>query len=646
MPILDTPHPKTTFRFTTQSVEKIPTTIWDTPGKAAKKVADDIAEAIRDKQSKGEQFILGLATGSTPIRVYQELIELHKKEGLSFKNVVTFNLDEYYPMQPDAQQSYVAFMHEKLFDHIDIPQEQIHIPDGTIPIADIEDYCKNYEKAIEDVGGLDVQILGIGRTGHIGFNEPGSRLDSETRLVLLDRITRKDAKKDFVELSKVPHKAITMGIKTIMAAKKVYLLAWGTHKSKVLVKAVEGEITSDVPATYLQEHKNAECHVDTAAAEELTRVSKPWLVGGLVWNDNLIIKAVVWLSLKIDKPILKLTEEDYIDNHLSDLILENDTAYNINIKVFNHLQRTITGWPGGKPFEDDKYRPERSKPAKKRVLIFSPHPDDDVISMGGTFARLVDQKHDVHVAYQTSGNNAVHSYDSLRYIEFYEDLVKQLNGSKEEQYFANTVKKFLTNRTSKDKDIPELRKVNALIRKGEAIAAARFLGLNDDHIHFLNLPFYETNESRKKPLSDEDVAIVQELIEQVEPHQIYAAGDLADPNGTHRVCLNAVIQAMTNLKDKSWFSDCWLWLYRGAWFEFPISEIEMAVPLSPKEVERKRNAILYHQSQKDSPPVPGDDAREFWERAQDRNKQTAITYHKLGLANYEAMEAFTRWTNF
>lgn len=635
----------TEFRFRIDSEEKIPTTIWETPTQATKHVANKIAEAIRKKQSQGERIVLGLATGSTPIRVYEELINLHKNEGLSFFNVFTFNLDEYFPMNPKSPQSYVSFMYEKLFDHIDIPKENIHIPDGTIPLNKVQSYCQQYEDKIAYLGGIDIQLLGIGRTGHIGFNEPGSKENSKTRLVLLDRLTRQDAKKDFVELSKVPHKAITMGIDTIMNAREIYLLAWGTHKASIIKEAVEGSISSSIPATYLQNHPNAVCHIDQAASEFLTRINSPWLVGGVVWDEKLVTKAVAWLSLKIDKPILKLTEEDYTDNGLSDLILEYDSAYNINIKVFNKLQHTITGWPGGKPNEDDTYRPERKEPAKKRVIIFSPHPDDDVISMGGTFLRLVDQGHDVHVAYQTSGNNAVHSYDALRYVEFFEELIRiQDLECTDGVNYVNKVKDFIQSRTSLDKDIAELRRVNALIRRGEARSAARYVGLDDEHIHFMDLPFYETNESRKKPLSKIDIDQTRELIQKIKPHQIFAAGDLSDPNGTHRVCLNAVVSALEELKDENWFKDCWLWLYRGAWHEWPVSEIEMAVPISPKEFEKKRRAILLHQSQKDSPPVPGDDSREFWERAKERNESTARIYRNLGLAEYEAMEAFARWT--
>ncbi len=635
------------FRFHTESKEKIPTKIWKTPLIASQEIAQEIADAIRQSQSEGKQIVLGLATGSTPIQIYEELVKLHKEEGLSFRNVVTFNLDEYYPMSPSSQQSYVQFMNEKLFDHIDIPFEHINIPDGTTELNDIQSYCESYEEKIKSYGGIDIQILGIGRTGHIGFNEPGSERDSKTRLVLLDRLTRRDAKKDFGDLSSVPHKAITMGISTIMNAKKVYLLAWGTHKASIIQQAVEGEQTSEIPASFLQSHPNAQCHVDMAASEFLTRINNPWLVGGVVWTDYLVTKAVIWLSGIVNKPILKLTEEDYADNHLSDLILEYDSAYNINIQEFNRLQHTITGWPGGKPNSDDKNRPERAKPAIKRIIIFSPHPDDDVISMGGTFQRLVDQGHDVHVAYQTSGNNAVHNYDSLRYLEFYHDLNYFVGGqSKEESLFINRVRDFINFRTDADKDIPELRKINSLIRRGEAKSAARFVGLDDDHIHFLDLPFYETNESRKKPLSIDDIDITKEFIEKIKPHQIYAAGDLSDPNGTHRVCLNAVLGALKECKEQDWFADCWLWLYRGAWHEYAISDIEMAVPLSPKELDKKRRAILLHQSQKDSPPVPGDDSREFWERALSRNRHTANMYSHLGLAEYEAIEAFARWQEF
>lgn len=629
-----------------KSLENIPVKIWSDSNAGASHIARSIALAIRQKQQDGEHIVLGLATGSSPIKVYEELVNLHRTENLSFKNVITFNLDEYYPMSPEAQQSYVRFMREYLFDHIDIPKENIHIPDGTIPVNDIDAYCQRYEKLITQYGGIDIQLLGIGRTGHIGFNEPGSWEDSQTRLVRLDNLTRRDAIKDFIREENVPYRALTMGIGTIMKARTIFLMAWGSHKASIVREAVEGPITSSVPATYLQKHPNTKVYVDEVAASDLTRFKSPWLVGMCNWNEDLVCKAVVWLSQTTGKPILKLTDADYSEHHLSELIMEYDNAYNINIKIFNRLQHTITGWPGGKPNADDTHRPERAKPAKKRVIIFSPHPDDDVISMGGTFLRLVEQGHEVHVAYQTSGNIAVHDHDARRFMEFineFEERMGQANENLAKTY--KKVMKFLDAKQPNQSDIDEVRHIKGLIRRGEARAGARFCGLTDDRIHFLDLPFYETGRTRKKPLGDDDVKIVSDLLEQIKPHQVYAAGDLADPHGTHAVCLDAIFKALEGLKaaKKPWIDDCWLWLYRGAWHEWGIDEVEMAVPLSPVQLEKKRKAIFTHQSQKDQPPFPGEDAREFWQRAEDRNRGTAQMYRALGLAEYEAMEAFRRW---
>ena len=631
-------------KFLLKSLEKIQVRIWEDQNTCSEHIAQSIALAIKQKQQEGERIVIGLATGSSPISIYRELVRLHKEDNLSFKNVITFNLDEYYPMQPDAQQSYVRFMHEYLFDHIDIDPENIHIPDGTIGLNKVTRYCEQYEKKIKSFGGLDIQLLGIGRTGHVGFNEPGSWLDSKTRLVRLDNLTMRDARKDFIREEDVPYRAITMGIDTIMQAKMIYIVAWGQHKAEIVKRAVEGEISSSVPCTYLQKHPDVRLYVDQAASEELTKVKTPWLVGMCDWSPDLITKAVIWLSQKIDVPILKLTDEQYNENGLGELILKYEKAYDININVFNRLQHTITGWPGGKPKADDTTRPERAKPTKKRVIIFSPHPDDDVISMGGTFMRLVDQGHEVHVAYQTSGNLAVHDHDALRFAEFYQELTKELDlKSKSTDKLYKKIKRFFGDKSSSDSDLMEIRKIKELIRRGEARAGARYCGLEDDAIHFLNLPFYETGKIRKNPISQLDVNIVKKLIEDIKPHQIYAAGDLADPHGTHRVCLDAILEALAQLKSKSWSKHCWLWLYRGAWFEWGIDEIQMAVPLSPSELIKKRRAIFMHQSQKDRPPFPGEDDREFWLRAEERNRGTAESYRKLGLADYEAMEAFRRW---
>ncbi len=625
-------------------MEKLPVKIWDDSKEASLHVARSIALAMRQKQQEGEQIVLGLATGSSPIGVYKELVRMHREENLSFSNVITFNLDEYYPMEPGAQQSYVRFMHEYLFDHVDIDPKNIHIPDGTIGMDEVESYCEKYEKMIDLIGGIDIQLLGIGRTGHIGFNEPGSWKDSKTRLVRLDGITRRDAVKDFIKAEYVPYRAITMGIASIMKARTVYLLAWGQHKAPILQKAVEGPISTSVPATFLQDHPNVKVIADKDAAAELTKIKTPWLVGMCNWDDDLMTRAVIWLSQKTNKTILRLTDKDYNDNHLSDLIIEHASSYDLNIKVHNRLQDSITGWPGGKPNVDDSRRPERANPAKKRAIIFSPHPDDDVISMGGTFLRLVEQGHEVHVAYQTSGNIAVHDHDALRFVEFMNEFGGAQDLLNDENQKALTkAEKFIRNKKPTQKDTPEVRQIKGMIRRGEARAGARFCGLGDENVHFLDMPFYETGSTRKNAISDKDVVIIKDLMLRIQPHQVYAAGDLADPHGTHRVCLNAIFETFHQLKDEQWMKDCWLWLYRGAWHEWPIHEIEMAVPLSPMELYKKRKAIFMHQSQKDSPPFPGDDEREFWQRAEDRNKATAKAYRDLGLSEYEAIEAFRRW---
>ncbi|WP_262890301.1 glucosamine-6-phosphate deaminase [Pontibacter amylolyticus] len=625
--------------------EKLPVTVYSDEYIASVKVAQRIAELIRYKQGRNEKAVLGLATGATPVKVYSELVRLHREEGLSFRNVITFNLDEYYPMQPTAVQSYVTFMNENLFDHIDINRNNIHIPDGTLPLEKIHDYCLDYERKIESVGGLDLQLLGIGRTGHIGFNEPGSAPNSGTRLVTLDDLTRRDASRDFGGKENVPRKAITMGIGTIFKAREIILMAWSGKKASIIKKAVEGEISGDVPATYLQLSDNVEFVLDQDAASELTRFDTPWLVKDCVWDDSQIKKAVIWLSQTVKKPILKLTEEDYNNHGMAQLITEKGTAYEINIDIFNKLQSTITGWPGGKPNADDRRRPERAEPARKRVVIFSPHPDDDVISMGGTFIRLVDQGHDVHVAYQTSGNTAVWDDDVLRYMEFAIDFNRSIGQESDHlEGIYDNMRSFLENKQPNQLDTQEIRDVKGFIRKSEAIAGARYAGLDDDHIHFMALPFYETGKTVKKPVTDIDVELTIELLQKVKPHQVFAAGDFADPHGTHIVCFNIVLAALNRLREtEEWAQDCWLWMYRGAWHEFATHEIEMAVPLSPQEVQRKRNAIFKHQSQKDYPVFPGDDAREFWVRAEERNRETAKSYDDLGLANYEAMEAFVRW---
>ena len=627
------------------SPEKIPVKIFKTSEEGSVFVAREIASLIKSKQKQKTHCVLGLATGSTPTRVYAELIRIHKKEKLSFKNVHTFNLDEYYPMAPDSLHSYVRFMKEYLFDHIDIPKKNIHIPDGTIPKEKISSFCQQYEKMIEDLGGIDIQILGIGRTGHIGFNEPGSSEKSTTRLITLDHVTRMDAASDFFGEENVPQKAITMGVGSILKSKRIFLMAWGETKAPVTQKTIEGPVTDQNPSSFLQLHTNALVALDEASSSELMSVKTPWLLDSVEhWDDNLIRKAVVWLCQKVKKPILKLTNADYNEHGMGDIITELGSAYQVNIKIFNELQHTITGWPGGKPKADDSNRPERAKPFPKRVIIFSPHPDDDVISMGGTFIRLVDQGHEVHVAYQTSGNIAVFDSDVIRFADFVNDIDEEFGLTKSKS--AELYKKVLQSIKKKHPgqvDSPEVMRMKGLIRRGEAKAACRYVGIPDSNVHFLDMPFYETGLVKKKPLTDADVNIIVDLMDKIKPHQVYAAGDLSDPHGTHRVCLSAIYQAVDRLKNKAWRKDLYVWLYRGAWQEWDIDQIEMAVPLSPEELMRKRKAIFKHQSQKDSALFPGSDSREFWVRAEDRNHATAKAYDQLGLAEYEAIEAFVRY---
>jgi len=616
--------------------EKIHNVIFESSYKASLVVAQEIANLIKDKSTQNTYCVLGLATGSSPIKVYEELVRMHKEEGLSFANVISFNLDEYYPMEKSNVQSYDYFMHEHLFNHVDILPENINIPDGMVSDEDLHQSCVDYEMKIKSVGGIDFQLLGIGRTGHIGFNEPGSHLNSGTRNIKLDHITRVDAAPAFLGIDNVPVKAITMGIGTVNAAKRIVLLAWGANKAEILKKTIEGDVTSNVPATYLQSHNNTTFVLDEGASEELTRVKTPWLVTSCVWSETLKLKAVLWLSELTNQSILKLTDKDYNNNGMSGLLSAVGNAYDLNIKMFNKMQHTITGWPAGKPNADDANRPERANIPKKRVIIFSPHPDDDVISMGGTFDRLVEQGHEVHVAYQTSGNIAVSDEEALKFAE----ISLALNPDSEE---PKRLINFLNHKTDQVIDSPEMLKLKGLIRRSESLAATRYLGLEDANVHFLNLPFYETGMVKKNNLSQKDIDIVCQLIEDIKPHQIYAAGDLADPHGTHKVCLDALFESLEVLKHKSYMEDCWVWLYRGAWHEWEPYQIEMAVPMSPDQVLKKRHAIFYHQSQKDGVMFQGDDNREFWVRVEDRNRLTAKKYNDLGLADYAAIEAFKRY---
>jgi glucosamine-6-phosphate deaminase len=616
--------------------EKIHNISFESSYEASIVVAREIADLIKHKQQQNLNCVLGLATGSSPTKVYEELVRLHKEEGLSFTNVISFNLDEYYPMEKSNVQSYDYFMREHLFDHIDILAKNINIPNGTVANEDLYQSCVDYEMKIKAAGGIDFQLLGIGRTGHIGFNEPGSHLNSGTRNIKLDHITRVDASSAFLGLENVPVKAITMGIGTVRTAKRIVLLGWGSNKAKILKKTIEGDVSSSVPATYLQNHHNTTFILDEAASEELTRVKTPWLVTSCIWTDELKLKAVLWLSKLTNKSILKLTNKDYNNNGMSGLLSAVGSAYDLNIVMFNKMQHTITGWPGGKPNADDLNRPERADIPKKRVLIFSPHPDDDVISMGGTFDRLVEQGHEVHVAYQTSGNIAVSDKEAIKFAEICLALNSDSKKSKE-------LISFLKKKTVRIVDSKDVLKLKGLIRRSESLAATRYLGLDDDNVHFLNLPFYETGTVKKNNLTNTDLDIMCKLIGDIKPHQIYAAGDLADPHGTHKVCLDILFSSIDILKKKPYMKDCWVWLYRGAWHEWEPYQIEMAVPMSPDQVLKKRNAIFFHQSQKDGVMFQGDDTREFWVRVEDRNRLTAKKYNDLGLADYAAIEAFKRY---
>lgn len=616
--------------------EKVYTNIFTSESSGSMYVAREIENCIREKQKFGELCILGITTGKSPVGVFRALVEIHKKENLSFRNVVVFSLDEFFPISPKEQQSRNWLIHESLLDHVDILPENIHIPDSTLPLDKVAAFCRDYEAKIEEYGGLDLLFLGTGVQGQLGFNEPGSYTNTRTRLVALGNESRQAVSSIFYGIDNVPRKAITMGLGTILKAKRIILMAWGEEKATVIKDIVEGEENSATPATCLQKHPNIEVVVDEGASQELTRVKTPWLVGTCLWPERFIRTAVLWLCRKVDKPILKLTYQDYIDNRLGQLLEATGQIYDmINIQVFNDLQHTISGWPGGKPNADDSTRPERATPYPKRVLIFSPHPDDDVISMGGTFIRLIAQGHDVHVAYQTSGNIAV-----------LDDIVLQTLDTARECGFVdryNEVQEIINNKKKGEAKPIELRRLKGSIRRAEAKAACRQMGLTDpSHVHFLNLPFYETGGVKKGLLTDKDIQIVVDLLREIKPHQIYAAGDLSDPHGTHRVCIEAVLAAMEVVQDEEWVKECRLWLYRGAWQEWDLDMVDMAVPLSPDEVIQKRYAIYRHLSQKDIVPFPGEDKREFWQRAEERNQNTARLYDKLGMAEYQAIEVFVR----
>lgn len=627
-------------------LEKVPTTIYESMEEGSFAIAKEIATQIRKKESAGQKFVLALPGGRSPESVYKELVRMHKEEQLSFRHVIVFVEYEFYPLSSSTS-GVVNRLKAELFDQVDILPENIYYPDGCMPKDAILEFCTQYEEKIQQIGGIDCMLLGIGANSNIMFNTAGTLQSSRTRMVLLEGASRKEAAATFSSTDNVPAGIITMGISTMLKARNVILMAWGDEKAAIMKETIEGKISDGAPSTYLQIHQNAKAVVDLSAAYSLTRISHPWLVTSCEWDNKLIRRAIVWLCQKTGKPILKLINKDYSEHGLGELLALYGSAYNVNIKIFNDIQHTITGWPGGKPNADDTDRPERATPYPKRVLIFSPHPDDDVISMGGTFRRLCDQHHDVHVAYQTSGNIAVGDEEVVRYCEYLRDVCSKYSPSdtviKDK---ADEIIRYLRYEKVENNEAerPDVLFMKGTIRREEARHACRYTGIKDDsHIHFLDLPFYETGLVKKNPISEADKDIIKNLLEELKPDQIFVAGDLADPHGTHKVCLDAILAAVDEIKDEDWLKACRIWMYRGAWAEWEMDHIEMAVPISPEELRHKRNAILKHQSQAESAPYLGDDERLFWQRAEDRNRATAELYRQLGLASYEAMEAFVQY---
>ena len=627
--------------------EKLPTDIFPTIEEGAIDIANHLEADIKKREQEGRKYVMGVGSGSSLTPIFQELIKRHQAGKLSFKNVVVFNAYEYFPLSEENVNRGINQLKERFLNHIDIDVENIFTPDGTIAQNDVQEHCRQYEQHIKELGGLDVILLGIGRMGNIATNEPGSSITSASRLILIDETSREEMKMSFGSQESVPPCSITMGVSTILSARKIFLTAWGEEKAEIIKKTVEGKVSDAIPASFLQTHNDAHVVIDLSAAAKLTRIQHPWLVASCKWTDKLVRSALVWLCQITGKPLLKLTNKDYNENGLSELLALYGSAYNANIKIFNDLQHTITGWPGGKPDADDTYRPERANPFPKRVIVFSPHPDDDVISMGGTLRRLVQQGHDVHVAYETSGNIAVGDEEVVRFMHFINGF-NQLFANEQDEVIKSKykeIKEFLKNKKEGDIDSQDIRTIKGLIRRGEARTASTFNQIPLDHVHFLDLPFYESGKIEKLPMGEADVNIVRELITKVKPHQIYVAGDLADPHGTHRKCTDAVLAAIDLEKEAKaeWLKDCRVWMYRGAWAEWEIENIEMCVPISPEELRAKRNSILKHQSQMESAPFLGNDERLFWQRSEDRNRGTAKLYDDLGLACYEAMEAFVEY---
>ena len=640
--------PKTTVEYSEISrMEKIHTDIFASMNEGAAHVADGIEAGIKAAQHEGKFYVMALGTGSSLTPVYEELIRRYEEKKLSFRNVVVFNSYEYYPLQKESSIRCINQLKERFLDHVDISEQNIFSLDGFVAQNAVQDCCRLYEQRIKTFGGLDVALLGIGRMGNIAANEPGSGIQSVTRLILIGNTSREEMENSGKTKESVPPCSLTMGIATLLSAKAIYLTAWGEEKSEIMQKVVENGITDTLPASFLQTHPNAHVVLDLSAAAHLTRIEHPWLVTSCQWTDKLVRSALVWLCQKIHKPILKLTNKDYNENGLSELLALYGSAYNANIKIFNDLQHTITGWPGGKPDADDTYRPERAKSYPKRVIVFSPHPDDDVISMGGTIRRLVQQKHDLHIAYETSGNIAVGDEEVTRFMHFINGF-NQIFADSKDSVISNKykeIKQFFAQKKEGDFDTKDILTIKGLIRRGEARTACTYNQIPLDHVHFLDLPFYESGKIEKLPMTEKDVEIVRHLLQEVKPHQIYVAGDLADPHGTHKKCTDAVLAAIDLEKEAGaeWLKNCRIWMYRGAWAEWEIENIEMCVPLSPEELRAKRNSILKHQSQMESAPFLGNDERLFWQRAEDRNRGTAQLYDGLGLACYEAMEAFVEY---
>jgi glucosamine-6-phosphate deaminase len=615
--------------------EKVPTLIFSSSGEAASVLAAEVAALIRTKNEAGKNAVLGLATGSSPVPFYRELIRLHREEGLSFAKVITFNLDEYYGLPSDHPESYACFMREQLFDHIDIPASNINIPSGTVSSDQVFSHCRDYESKIDSVGGIDLQILGIGRTGHIGFNEPGSSRDSLTRRITLDRVTRQDAASDFRGEENVPRFAITMGVGTILRARKLALMAWGENKAEVVARAIEGAVTEAVSASFLQEHGDARFFIDEGAASELTKIKLPWLVGPVSWTPRETRRAVVWQSFKAKRPVLKLTDEDYNEFGLSDLLSEQGPAYQLNIRIFNQLQHTISGWPGGKPDADDTYRPERARPYPKRALVFSPEPQDAIVGMGGTLDRLVEQGHEVRLVSMTSGSLRVADSEADKFASTLLELASNADDPsawRRQTEYAREVLRILEEKGEFGEDPALLRHLKGLVLRGELRDAGHALGIPAEQVVILDLPFYEKGRYRRFQVTDEDVKGVTQLLRDFKPHQIYATGDAADPSSVSALCFRLIGAALKACEGEDWASACSLWLYRGKEKPMEPHEIDMAVPMSPVQLERKSRALSRYAA-----------LSSLESSASEANRQNARHYDALGMAEYEAIESFHRW---